>query len=147
MAERPEPEARNQPSPSAAGDEPGADLRHTAKLAGTALLHHVCTGLLVAAALALGVWAVLAPPDGASPTETGTQPTPIERARVTSSRVRLEWALEVHRIDHGEYPESLERLADRGLVRASDLSYPLESRNWTYAPSPEGFRLTDRSRE
>ncbi len=127
---------------SESDDEPEGDLRHKAKRAGAALLHYTVTGILVAAALAVGVWGLLAPPEP-NPESTATDsPTAIRRARAASTRTRIEWALEVHRIESKRFPASLGGLVDRGLLRSDDLSYPLGGRHWTYATMDGGFRLT-----
>lgn len=127
---------------SSSDDEPPGNLRHQAKRAGAALLHYTVTGLLVAAALAVGVWGFLAPPEPNRVTTTADSPTAIERARVASTRTRIAWALEVHRIEFKRFPASLGALVDRGLLRSDDLSYPRGGRHWTYATTDGGFRLT-----
>lgn len=123
-------------------DQPEDDLRHRARKAGAALLHYTVTGVLVAAALAIGVWGLLAPP---APNPDVTNPdslTTLERARGEATRTRIEWALEIHRIESKRFPASLGGLVDRGLLRSDDLSYPQSGRHWTYATTDGGFRLT-----
>lgn len=123
-------------------DQPESDLRHTARRAGAALLHYTVTGVLVAAALAVGVWGLLAPPEPNPEATAPDSPTSIQRARAASTRTRIKWALEVHRIESKRYPGSLGGLVDRGLLRSDDISYPRGGRHWTYATTDGGFRLT-----
>lgn len=118
-----------------------ASLRHGTRGAGVAVLHHAVTGVLVAAALALVVWIVLNPPF-TDAVETPSATAAINDARVASSRTRIEWALEVHRIMSKDYPSTLETLVDRGLLRSSDLYYPVEGVEWVYSTANEEFELS-----
>jgi hypothetical protein len=54
--------------------------------------------------------------------------------------LRLESALEVYRVEHGEYPASLAALVDGQLVSARDLSYPFRD-PYHYRRTPQGFVL------
>jgi hypothetical protein len=54
--------------------------------------------------------------------------------------LRLESALEVYRVEHGEYPGSLTALVDGQLVSARDLSYPFRD-PYHYRRTPQGFVL------
>jgi hypothetical protein len=50
---------------------------------------------------------------------------------------RLRSALEVYRLEHGEYPDGLARLVEAGLASPRDLRYPW-SREYEYRRRPEG---------
>jgi hypothetical protein len=50
---------------------------------------------------------------------------------------RLRAALEVYRLERGEYPEGLGKLVDVGLASGRDLSYPW-SEPYYYRRKPEG---------
>jgi len=117
------------------------DLRHQAELAGAALLHYAATGLLVAGALAVGAWALLEPPPTGGAPSAGGAATLVERARTHTARDRLEWALEIYRIDASDYPGKLSALVDRGLLRSRDLYYPLEGSRWDYRRTADGYHL------
>jgi hypothetical protein len=54
--------------------------------------------------------------------------------------LRLESALEVYRVEHGEYPASLGALVDGQLVSARDLRYPFRD-PYHYRRTPQGFVL------
>ncbi|MFL5417986.1 MAG: DUF4388 domain-containing protein [Myxococcales bacterium] len=54
--------------------------------------------------------------------------------------LRLESALEVYRVEHGEYPASLAALVDGQLVTARDVSYPFRD-PYQYRRTPQGFVL------
>ena len=54
--------------------------------------------------------------------------------------LRLESALEIYRVEHGEYPASLGALVDGQLLSARDLSYPYRDA-YHYRRTPQGFVL------
>jgi hypothetical protein len=54
--------------------------------------------------------------------------------------LRLESALEVYRVEHGEYPGALAALVDGQLVTARDVSYPFRD-PYQYRRTPQGFVL------
>ncbi len=53
---------------------------------------------------------------------------------------RLEAALELHKLEHGEYPATLQELVDERLIDACDLRYPF-SAPYVYRRSANGFVL------
>lgn len=57
-----------------------------------------------------------------------------------AQRERLAAALEVHRLEHGEYPESLEVLAESGLVGGAEVSYPYGA-PWFYRRAKQEYVL------
>lgn len=129
------------------GDVPGFkdtedyDLRHQTGVAGAAMVHYTVSGLLVAGALAVGVWGVLEPPPLGQPAPDSETASAVDHASVHASRTRLSWALETYRIDAGEYPDDLSALADWGLLRSRDVYYPLEGKRWRYRPTADGCDL------
>jgi hypothetical protein len=54
--------------------------------------------------------------------------------------LRLESALEVYRLEHGEYPAALQELANAQLVSERDLSYPFDE-TYPYRRTASGFVL------
>jgi len=54
--------------------------------------------------------------------------------------LRLESALEIYRVEHGEYPASLGALVDGQLVTGRDLRYPFRD-PYYYRRTPQGFVL------
>ncbi len=59
------------------------------------------------------------------------------RLLARSALERLRGALEVYRVERGEYPADLQALVEAGLVTARDLSYPWRGR-YHYRRLPEG---------
>ncbi|MEL6545069.1 MAG: hypothetical protein AAFQ82_10620, partial [Myxococcota bacterium] len=107
---------------------------------GSALVRLALVGALVAA---LFVGAERLGYDGAllgGGESRGYQSQALERQL---SRARIEVirrGLEVYRARHGRYPESLETLAQTGLVRPRDLQFPW-SRAYYYEREEGGYRL------
>ena len=60
-----------------------------------------------------------------------------QRFLARAQRARLRSALEVHRVEHGEYPASLGALVDEGLATPRDLRHPW-STEWYYRRTDEG---------
>ena len=54
--------------------------------------------------------------------------------------LRLESALEVYRLEHGEYPAALQALVDAQLVNPQDIAYPFD-RPYPYRRTQSGFVL------
>jgi Domain of unknown function (DUF4388) len=79
-----------------------------------------------------------APALGAAPDSAGRGA--VLRLLARDQIVRLESALEVYRVEHGEYPASLGALVDGQLVSARDMSYPFRD-PYQYRRTPQGFVL------
>jgi uncharacterized protein DUF4388 len=112
-----------------ARDAAGAGVRAYARGLG-ARLRRGAAGLLATTALACGLAAAgwLASDQRAAPRE-GSHALPLEarapeRFLARYARARLGGALEVYRLERGEYPERLDALVECGLVSRADLRYP-----------------------
>jgi hypothetical protein len=98
----------------------------------------VVATLAVAAALAgVAVWVderglAFGEASGARPRDNGAQ-----RFLARYQLARLRGALEVYRLEQGEYPERLGELVDAGLASARDLRYPW-SQDYYYRRKPHG---------
>ncbi len=96
----------------------------------------VAATVAIAAALAgIAYWADrrgLATSGGASVGDNAAQ-----RFLARYQLERLRGALEVYRVEKGEYPERLPQLVDAGLASRRDLSYPW-AQEYYYRRSPEG---------
>jgi hypothetical protein len=101
-------------------------------------LARVAATLAVAAALAgLALWVderglALGAASGARPRDNGAQ-----RFLARHQVARLRGALEVYRLERGEYPERLGDLVEAGLATSRDLRYPW-SQDYYYRRRPEG---------
>jgi len=94
--------------------------------------------LVLAALLAAAGW--LAVEHGAAAGEAGAQPVDARGAQRFLGRYalsRLAGALEVYRLEHGEYPERLEALVGAGLVEPADLRAPWPE-DYHYRRRPDG---------
>ena len=125
------PPARGKaaPSASAASKKParsGGLVRlglTTAVFCATILLAHLATPAL-----------------GTAPSEAAAGRGAVRRLLARDQVLRLESALEVYRVEHGEYPASLSALVDGQLVSARDVSYPFDDA-YHYRRTPQGFVL------
>ena len=136
--------------PTSANDRPPDDVRHGGH-AGAALVHHTITGLLVTGALALGVWAILTPPDfsaGRAAHQAHSAASPLlQTARTDSRRLRIDTAARLYSLKEKSPPPSLRTLVERGLLRHTDLYYPPTGTEWNYSVNRDDFTLagpTDR---
>jgi hypothetical protein len=96
----------------------------------------------VAIAAALAALVVLVAGSGAGGPRA-VRPLRDDRAERFVSRYqieRLRAALEVYRVEHGAYPESLAALVEAGLARPRDLSYPWVD-PYAYRRDGDGYRL------
>lgn len=139
-------DGERQPGEKRAEEPETGDLRHQARATGAALLHHAITGLLVAGALAVGVWSYLATLDSGDSPGDATAESITARAGRATTRTRIEWALEIHLIHHNDYPANLKILVDRGLLRSDDLYYPDGTAGWMFARQADSFELSVRTR-
>lgn len=67
--------------------------------------------------------------------------TAVERLQTIQQLERLEAALEVYRLMHETYPESLSALVDDGLVGARALRFPDYVQPYFYRRTGESFEL------
>jgi hypothetical protein len=98
------------------------DLQHRTR---TWLVRGFATGAIAIALAALAFWVDqrgLAIGDAAAASELRDNVAPRLLARYQVSRLR--GALEVFRVERGQYPERLEELVEAGLVSGRDLSHP-----------------------
>jgi hypothetical protein len=128
LAARPPPKSRAAAAVGAyAADWQGRLRRGAARVAAT---------VAIAAALAgIAYWADrrgLAERSGASVGDNSAQ-----RFLARYQLERLRGALEVYRLERGEYPERLPQLVEAGLASARDLTYPWEQ-PYYYRRKPEG---------
>src|SRR6266851_6012270 len=63
-----------------------------------------------------------------------------EALRALDELLRLESALELYRLEHGEYPRELRKLVEGRLVGEDDLRYPYRG-SYHYRRTPQGFVL------
>lgn len=103
-----------------------------------ALVRMAATVLCFAATLA--GFRIVAPRLGAARAATPAPGGAVARVLSRSQLVRLESALELYRIEHGEYPGALRALVDGQLVTEKDLRYPWAD-PYYYRRTPQGFVL------
>jgi hypothetical protein len=114
----------------------GPDARKPARSSGLVRL-----GLATGAFCAAIFLAHLATPSlGSGPREAAAGRGAVLHLLARDQVLRLESALEVYRVEHGEYPASLAALVDGQLVSARDLSYPFRD-PYHYRRTPQGFVL------
>ena len=96
----------------------------------------------VAAAFLLAAFFLvrLALPATARSPETPARPAAAARILGHDQLLRLESALEVFRLEHGEYPQALAELVEGQLLGESDLKYPFRA-PYHYRRTPQGFVL------
>jgi hypothetical protein len=82
----------------------------------------------------------LAPALGAKRAEAHARRGAAARLIARDQVLRLESALELYRVEHGEYPQTLTSLVDVELVTAHDLRYPFRE-PYHYRRTPQGFVL------
>jgi hypothetical protein len=87
----------------------------------------------VALALAAAAFAPAAVPVDEVPVASRA----LEDRLATAQLAALRRALLLHRLEVGEFPDRLERLAERGLAAPGELKYPFE-RNYHYRRLPDG---------
>ena len=130
----------------AGSDDPPSDVRHGSRPAGTALLHHAATALVVSVGFAIGIWVIVAPPTlPAAPAEQsadGASPSVVQQARAESRRLRILTAVDIFRIQEKAFPPSLDALVERGLLRRADLYYPPKGKAWNYSVGNDDFTLS-----
>ncbi len=127
---RPVPPARRKGAVgSYGGDGLGARIRRGA-------VRIVATVALAAALAGIAAW-VDERGLGAQGGDEGVGDNAAQRFLARAQRARLRSALEVHRVEHGEYPASLGALVDEGLATPRDLRHPW-STEWYYRRTDEG---------
>jgi hypothetical protein len=72
---------------------------------------------------------------------TGFEESAVQQAVARAQVSRLEAALDVYRLEKGEYPASLQALVDTSLVSASDLRYPWRDPYYYRRVAPQQFIL------
>lgn len=72
---------------------------------------------------------------------TGFEESAVQQAVARAQVSRLEAALDVYRLEKGEYPPSLQALVDTRLVSASDLRYPWRDPYYYRRLAPQEFIL------
>jgi hypothetical protein len=72
---------------------------------------------------------------------TGFEESAVQQAVARAQVSRLEAALDVYRLEKGEYPPSLQALVDTSLVSASDLRYPWRDPYYYRRVAPQQFIL------
>jgi len=82
----------------------------------------------------------MAPTLGTSSGDTPARKGAVARLISRDQLVRLESALELYRIEHGEYPAALRALVEGELVSENDLRYPWKE-PWYYRRTSQGFVL------
>ena len=82
----------------------------------------------------------MAPTLGTSSGDTPARRGAVARLISRDQLVRLESALELYRIEHGEYPAALRALVEGELVSENDLRYPWKE-PWYYRRTSQGFVL------
>jgi hypothetical protein len=104
-------------------------------------------GALVRLALSLAFFGAtlllvrsIVPTLGTSSGETPARKGAVARLISRDQLVRLESALELYRIEHGEYPAALRALVEGELVSENDLRYPWKE-PWYYRRTAQGFVL------
>jgi len=96
----------------------------------------VLAGLvLVAVSSNLNPWSLSAS------ARAGFEDSAVQQAVAKAQVSRLEAALDVYRLEKGEYPPSLEALVDARLVSASDLRYPWRDPYYYRRVAPQQFVL------
>src|SRR6266852_2158507 len=83
---------------------------------------------------------LLAPALGATRTENPARRGAVARLLSHDQLLRLESALELYRLEHGEYPRELRKLVEGRLVGEDDLRYPYRG-SYHYRRTPQGFVL------
>ena len=72
---------------------------------------------------------------------TGFEESAVQQAVARAQLSRLEAALDVYRLEKGEYPASLQALVDASLVSPSDLRYPWRDPYYYRRKAPQEFIL------
>jgi hypothetical protein len=111
------------------------DLRHRTR---TWLVRGATTGVLALALAGLALWvdqrgAAVGGEGGASVLRDNVAPRYLARYQLA----RLRGALDVYRVEKGQYPERIEELVEVGLVSQRDLRHPW-SQPYHYRRRPEG---------
>src|SRR6266851_297273 len=83
---------------------------------------------------------LLAPALGATRTENPARRGAVARLLSHDQLLRLESALELYRLEHGEYPRELRQLVEGRMVGEDDLRYPYRG-SYHYRRTPQGFVL------
>ncbi|MEM1347624.1 MAG: hypothetical protein AAGI01_03645 [Myxococcota bacterium] len=110
---------------------------------GAQLVHHLITGLMLAAALSLGVYVYLKVRKGDFfIDERRQEAVGAQKLLVAGQQVRLELAAETYRAMNDEDPISVDELVVAGLLDASDLVYPSPRFRYTLTTSAEGFEVS-----
>jgi hypothetical protein len=68
-------------------------------------------------------------------------PAALTEIRVAQHRERLHAALDVYRLQYGQYPPELSALVEVGLVGTRALRYPSFLDAWFYRPIGDGYEL------
>jgi hypothetical protein len=109
------------------------------KLAGRGVFVRLAMSLaFFAATLILVRW--VAPHLGSSHAENLTRRGAMARLVSHDQLVRLESALELYRVEHGEYPQALKQLVEGQVVTEQDLRYPYKE-SYYYRRTSQGFVL------
>ena len=83
---------------------------------------------------------LMVPALGATRTENPARRGAVARLLSHGQLLRLESALELYRLEHGEYPRELRQLVEGRMVGEEDLRYPFR-RPYHYRRTPQGFVL------
>jgi hypothetical protein len=83
---------------------------------------------------------LMAPALGATRTENPARRGAVARLLSHAQLLRLENALELYRLEHGEYPRELRQLVEGRVVSEEDLRYPFRQ-PYHYRKTPHGFVL------
>ena len=82
----------------------------------------------------------MAPTLGTSSGDTPARKGAVARLISRDQLVRLESALALYRMEHGEYPAALRALVEGEIVSENDLRYPWKQ-PWYYRRTAQGFVL------
>ena len=122
--------------PDPLGDEVSVVDRVRGTLGRIAVTAVVLAGLvLVAVSSNLNPWSL------SGSARTGFEESAVQQAVARAQVSRLEAALDVYRLEKGEYPASLQALVDTRLVSASDLRYPWRDPYYYRRVAPQEFIL------
>jgi hypothetical protein len=116
----------------------GAYARDLQSRTRTWLVRGITTGVIAVALAALAFWVDqrgVAIGDAAASAELRDNVAPRLLARYQVARLR--GALEVYRVERGQFPDRLEELVEAGLVTGRDLTHPW-SQPYHYRRRPDG---------
>ncbi len=120
----------------------GARIRRLAEGSRTLNPRRALLSIGVTAAFLLGALFLfrLLLPSVARGVDAPARPRAATRVLAHDQLLRLESALEVFRLEHGEYPQQLDELVELQLVAQGDLKWPFRAA-YHYRRTPQGFVL------